>query len=274
MVAGAGGALGAWAAARVRRADQSWSRRHRERRVEGLSTWPARTCRRAVGAGARPSAAGCGDRQPLVHYLGAARAANELGEYAQSDELLQKAREREPEAALAIGSDPGAAADRPWPVCRSAGVSQRTAKRSSTAPLRADTVAAALRAARGLGGAVPPAAGAAQASSAATGAPERTGSTGVDGGGRAGRATFRTDRGGEPGGAESALANRSQRAARGAIGGACLCRRARPSGCAGEGRRGALRGDQTAVRRSPGGTLWACAGAAIRRASWPMPRAG
>ncbi|PZR78671.1 MAG: heme biosynthesis protein HemY, partial [Stutzerimonas stutzeri] len=82
-----------------------WSRRHRERRVEKAS----RRGLRELAEGQWGPALGHlqlaaeRDRQPLVHYLGAARAANELGEYAQSDELLQKAREREPEAALAIG---------------------------------------------------------------------------------------------------------------------------------------------------------------------------
>ena len=77
-----------------------WSRRHRERRVEKAS----RRGLRELAEGQWGPALGHlqlaaeRDRQPLVHYLGAARAANELVEYAQSDELLQKAREREPEA--------------------------------------------------------------------------------------------------------------------------------------------------------------------------------
>jgi HemY protein len=40
--------------------------------------------------------------QPLVAYLAAARAASELGEYATADELLERARLREPKAALAV----------------------------------------------------------------------------------------------------------------------------------------------------------------------------
>jgi HemY protein len=43
------------------------------------------------------------DPHPLTHYLGAARAANEMGQYQESDALLQKAREREPHADVAIG---------------------------------------------------------------------------------------------------------------------------------------------------------------------------
>ncbi|AYN92651.1 heme biosynthesis protein HemY [Pseudomonas sp. LTJR-52] len=43
------------------------------------------------------------DAHPLTHYLGAARAANEMGQYEESDALLQKAREREPHADVAIG---------------------------------------------------------------------------------------------------------------------------------------------------------------------------
>lgn len=82
-----------------------WSRRHRERRVEKASRSGLRELAEGQWAPAlnHLQLAAEKDRQPLVHYLGAARAANELGEYAQSDELLQKAREREPEAALAIG---------------------------------------------------------------------------------------------------------------------------------------------------------------------------
>ncbi|EXF44200.1 HemY protein [Pseudomonas sp. BAY1663] len=82
-----------------------WSRRHRARRVENASRRGLREL--AEGQWSHALAhlrlAADNDRQPLVHYLGAARAANELGEYEQSDELLRKAQEREPEAALAIG---------------------------------------------------------------------------------------------------------------------------------------------------------------------------
>ena len=82
-----------------------WSRRHRARRIEKAS----RRGLRELAEGQWDQALGHlrlaaeKDRQPLVHYLGAARAANELGDHAQSDELLDKARQREPEAALAIG---------------------------------------------------------------------------------------------------------------------------------------------------------------------------
>lgn len=82
-----------------------WSRRHRARRVENAS----RRGMRELAEGQWQHALGHlrtaaeHDRQPLVHYLGAARAANELGEHEQSDELLRRAQEREPQAALAIG---------------------------------------------------------------------------------------------------------------------------------------------------------------------------
>lgn len=82
-----------------------WSRRHRARRVAKAS----RAGLRELAEGQWSQALGHlrvaaeHDRQPLVHYLGAARAASELGEYEQSDELLRKAREREPEAGLAVG---------------------------------------------------------------------------------------------------------------------------------------------------------------------------
>jgi HemY protein len=40
--------------------------------------------------------------QPLLYYLGAARAANEQGRYEESDNLLERALERQPHAELAI----------------------------------------------------------------------------------------------------------------------------------------------------------------------------
>ena len=82
-----------------------WSRRHRERRVSKAS----RSGLRELAEGQWSPALGHlrsaaeHDHHPLVHYLGAARAANELGEHEQSDELLRKAREREPGSGLAIG---------------------------------------------------------------------------------------------------------------------------------------------------------------------------
>lgn len=82
-----------------------WSRRHRDRRVSKAS----RSGLRELAEGQWSHALGHlrsaaeHDHQPLVHYLGAARAANELGEHDQSDELLRKAREREPESGLAVG---------------------------------------------------------------------------------------------------------------------------------------------------------------------------
>lgn len=82
-----------------------WSRRHRERRLSSAS----RNGMRELAEGqwghalAHLKSAAEHDRQPLVHYLGAARAANELGEHEQSDALLLEARERAPEAGLAVG---------------------------------------------------------------------------------------------------------------------------------------------------------------------------
>src|SRR5690606_38234625 len=40
--------------------------------------------------------------QPLLYYLGAARAANEQGRYDESDNMLERALERQPQAELAI----------------------------------------------------------------------------------------------------------------------------------------------------------------------------
>ena len=82
-----------------------WSRRHRDRRLANAS----RNGMRELAEGQWSQAlvhlktAAEHDRQPLVHYLGAARAANELGDHVQSDALLLEARERAPEAGLAVG---------------------------------------------------------------------------------------------------------------------------------------------------------------------------
>lgn len=43
-----------------------------------------------------------GERQPLMHYLGAARAAHKLGQYEESEALLERALQRQPQAELAI----------------------------------------------------------------------------------------------------------------------------------------------------------------------------
>lgn len=82
-----------------------WSRRHRNRRVTKASNSGMRELAEGQWSQAlgHLRVAAEHDRQPLVHYLGAARAANELGEHEQSDELLRKARECEPEAGLAVG---------------------------------------------------------------------------------------------------------------------------------------------------------------------------
>lgn len=81
-----------------------WSRRNRGRRTrisieqgqldlaEGRWASAHKHLRRAAEA----------ERQPLLFYLGAARAANELGRTEDSDNLLERALERQPEAELAI----------------------------------------------------------------------------------------------------------------------------------------------------------------------------
>ncbi len=81
-----------------------WSRRNRSRRVqvaieqgqmdlaEGRWASAQRHLHRAAEA----------ERQPLLYYLGAARAANEQGRYEDSDNLLERALERQPQAELAI----------------------------------------------------------------------------------------------------------------------------------------------------------------------------
>lgn len=81
-----------------------WSRRNRRRRVqlaieqgqmdlaEGRWASAQRHLHRAAEA----------DSQPLLYYLGAARAANEQGRYEDCDNLLERALERQPQAELAI----------------------------------------------------------------------------------------------------------------------------------------------------------------------------
>ena len=81
-----------------------WSRYNRSRRVqlaiehgqmdlaEGRWASAQRHLQRAAEA----------ERQPLLYYLGAARAANEQGRYEDCDNLLERALERQPQAELAI----------------------------------------------------------------------------------------------------------------------------------------------------------------------------
>ena len=81
-----------------------WSRRNRSRRIqsaieqgqldlaEGRWSSAEKHLQRAAEA----------ERQPLLYYLGAARAANEQGRHAESDALLERALLRQPQAELAI----------------------------------------------------------------------------------------------------------------------------------------------------------------------------
>lgn len=81
-----------------------WSRLHRTRRVrqaseQGMLDLAEGRWARALRQLTRAAEA---DSQPLMYYLGAARAANKLGEYEQSDALLERALNRQPQAELAI----------------------------------------------------------------------------------------------------------------------------------------------------------------------------
>ncbi|RJG12966.1 heme biosynthesis protein HemY [Pseudomonas cavernicola] len=81
-----------------------WSRRNRNRRVQlaaeqGLLDLAEGRWARALRHLQRAAE---GERQPLTYYLGAARAANELGQHEESDSLLERALERQPQAELAI----------------------------------------------------------------------------------------------------------------------------------------------------------------------------
>lgn len=81
-----------------------WSRRHHGRRAQlsadkGLLDLAEGRWERAIRHLQRAAE---GERQPLLHYLGAARAANKLGRYEQSDGFLERALQRQPQAELAI----------------------------------------------------------------------------------------------------------------------------------------------------------------------------
>ncbi|WJN59846.1 heme biosynthesis HemY N-terminal domain-containing protein [Pseudomonas sp. SO81] len=81
-----------------------WSRRQRGRRQQlaadkGLLDLIEGRWERAVR---HLRLAAEGERQPLMYYLGAARAAHKLGRVEESEELLEHALQRQPQAELAI----------------------------------------------------------------------------------------------------------------------------------------------------------------------------
>ena len=81
-----------------------WSRLHRTRRVrlaseQGMLNLAEGRWARAQRQLTRAAEA---DSQPLMYYLGAARAASKLGEHEQSDALLERALNKQPQAELAI----------------------------------------------------------------------------------------------------------------------------------------------------------------------------
>lgn len=93
LITASGGVVNPWSRRNYARRVRLAARRGQRDLAEGRWTEALRHLRRAAA----------GDQHPLVHYLGAARAANELGDYAESDSLLREAREREPQADIAIG---------------------------------------------------------------------------------------------------------------------------------------------------------------------------
>lgn len=81
-----------------------WSRRQRGRRLQlaadkGLMDLIEGRWERAVR---HLRLAAEGERQPLMFYLGAARAASRLGRREESEELLERALRRQPQAELAV----------------------------------------------------------------------------------------------------------------------------------------------------------------------------
>jgi len=81
-----------------------WSRRNRSRRVQIAIEQGQMDLAEGRWASAQKHLARAAEaeRQPLRFYLGAARAANEQGRYDESDNLLERALERQPQAELAI----------------------------------------------------------------------------------------------------------------------------------------------------------------------------
>ncbi|MCY1402624.1 Protein HemY [compost metagenome] len=81
-----------------------WSRRNRSRRVQLAIEQGQLDLAEGRWAGAQKhlQRAAEAEQQPLLYYLGAARAANELGHYEECDSLLERALERQPQAELAI----------------------------------------------------------------------------------------------------------------------------------------------------------------------------
>ena len=81
-----------------------WSRRNRSRRVQIAIEQGQMDLAEGRWASAQKHLARAAEaeRQPLLFYLGAARAANEQGRYDESDNLLERALERQPQAELAI----------------------------------------------------------------------------------------------------------------------------------------------------------------------------
>lgn len=81
-----------------------WSRRNRSRRVQVAIEQGQMDLAEGRWASAQRHLhhAAEAERQPLLYYLGAARAANEQGRYEESDNLLERALERQPQAELAI----------------------------------------------------------------------------------------------------------------------------------------------------------------------------
>ena len=81
-----------------------WSRRNRRRRVQIAIEQGQMDLAEGRWASAQKHLARAAEaeRQPLLFYLGAARAANELGHYEESDKLLERALQRQPQAELAI----------------------------------------------------------------------------------------------------------------------------------------------------------------------------
>ncbi|WP_417702280.1 heme biosynthesis HemY N-terminal domain-containing protein [Pseudomonas sp.] len=81
-----------------------WSRLHRNRRVrlaseQGMLDLAEGRWARAQRQLTRAAEA---DSRPLMYYLGAARAASKLGDHEQSDALLERALNKQPQAELAI----------------------------------------------------------------------------------------------------------------------------------------------------------------------------
>src|SRR5690606_542257 len=92
LVAVSGGVVNPWSRRNARRRARLASEQGLLDLAEGRWVRALRHLKRAAE----------GDSQPLIYYLGAARAAQKIGQTEEAEQLLERALERQPQAELAI----------------------------------------------------------------------------------------------------------------------------------------------------------------------------